>query len=409
MIRFTHATAVVAGAILCGCAASKQADKKPGEAKSDEAMHMPADSMSGKLPPSLTMTAAQIEHGGVKWGAAASSLVSQVAAIPGEIVPNEDRTARFGAPAGGRILSVAVRPGDVVKAGQALVTMQSPEAGAAQSDVAKAIAEESSRRAEVQYASSARARAARLLALKAIPRQEYARFVSDDERARAALAQAQAEVARARATAEQLSASANANGEIVLRATAPGVVLERSALPGAVVSAGTPLVVVTDPARLWLAIDAPEATSGLFHRGATLHFVVPAFPTDTFSARIDAVGAGLEPETRTLSVRADVERDPRIKPRMLATVLVAGAQSTARPLLPEDAVQLLQGKPYVFIARTAEKGGAQFERRSVVPGPRANGKVFIESGLTPGEVVVIAGAFAVKAEFEKSTMSDMEM
>ena len=65
MIRLTHATAVVAGAILCGCAASKQADKKPGEAKSDEAMHMPADSMSGKLPPSLTMTAAQIEHGGV--------------------------------------------------------------------------------------------------------------------------------------------------------------------------------------------------------------------------------------------------------------------------------------------------------------------------------------------------------
>ncbi len=404
---------LLALAAMSACAKSDSADAKSDSAKAEMPGMTDSSAKPGSegLASSVTFSAAQIQHGGVKWGPVTMATASGSAVVPGEVSPNEDRTARLGAPARGRILAVPVRPGDRVSSGQTLVTMQSPEAGMAQSDVSKAEAELSSRRAEAQYAASARARAERLLALKAIPRQDYERAVTDDERARAALTQAEAEVRRARATAGHLSAGTSASGEVVLRAPFAGVVLARMAVPGTVVEAGAPLVVVTDPSSLWLAINAPEHFASLFRQGGRLRFTVPAYPADTFSARVDAVGAGLEPESRTLSVRALIVGNSgnRLKPQMLANVLVEGVGSTMAAFLPDDAVQLLQGKPHVFLARPDGTGGATFERREVVLGSRAGGRVAVVSGLAAGDVVVLAGAFAVKAEFQKGAMPKMEM
>ena len=309
------------------------------------------------------------------------------------------------------MLAVRAQPGERVTRGQALIVLQSAEAGMAQSDVAKAMAEVTSRRAGAQYAASARARAERLLALKAIPRQDYERAIADDEQAQAALAQATAELQRARSSAQQMGASdASASGEIILQSPLAGVVLERTAQPGVVVEAGAPLVVVTDASNLWLQVRSAEAQAGLFRRGRSLSFRVPAYPTERFTARIDAVGAGLDPATRTLGVRATVPNaNGRLKPSMLATVEVEGGTRVAAMLLPDDAVQLIDGKPTVFIAHPDAKGGARMERRVVELGSRSGGQVAVTSGLTPGEVVVVAGAFAVKAQFQKGSMPDMEM
>jgi membrane fusion protein, heavy metal efflux system len=231
------------------------------------------------------------------------------ATVPGQVVPNEDRTARLGAPAGGRVVVVRVSPGDRVRRGDVLVTLQSPEAGAAQSDLSKATAAVASARAQATYARSARERADRLLALKAIPRQDAERAVADDELARATLAQAEAELRRARNAAGQLGAGASATGEIALRSPLAGVVLARTAVPGAVVEAGAPLVVVTDPASLWVTISAPEALAGLFRRGSQLRFTVPAYPADTFAARAGGLHArehlGLEAAVRVGHEPAD--------------------------------------------------------------------------------------------------------
>jgi cobalt-zinc-cadmium efflux system membrane fusion protein len=387
---------------VVGCS---QGDRRESEHAGSAAA--PAGGMNSGV---ITLTAAQVQHGGVTWGVPTMGTAAGVAVVPGQLSPNEDRTARLGAPASGRILAVPVRPGDRVAAGQLLVRMQSPEAGAAQSDASKAEAELAARRADAEYASAARARAERLLALKAIPRQDYDRAIADDERAKAALAQADAELRRARATAAQLSTSISANGEITLRAPAAGVVLARPAVPGAVVDAGAPLVVVSDLANLWLVIDAPEQMAALFHRGGALRFTVPAYPADTFSARVDAVGAELEPSTRTLSVRAIVANaSGRLKAQMLANVLVQGAAGAPAAFVPEDAVQLLDGKPCVFLARPDGKGGARFERRDVVLGSRSGGRVAVLRGLAATDVVVTRGAFAVKAEFQKRAMPKMEM
>ena len=362
------------------------------------------------IPQSITFSAAQILHGGVRWAPVTAGSSAGSATMPGEVTVNEDRTARLGAPGRGRVLSVRAQPGEVVGRGQILVVLQSAEAGMAQADVAKASAEVTSRRAGAQYAASARARAERLLALKAIPRQDYERAIADDEQARAALSQAMAELQRARSTAEQLGAAgASSSGEIVLRSPLAGVVLERTAQPGVVVEAGAPLAVVTDPSSLWLQVKAAEAQAGLFQRGGQLMFRVPAYPAERFTARIDAVGAGLDPATRTLGVRAVVPNaGGRLKPSMLATVEVQGGARVVAIVLPDGAVQVIEGKPTVFIAHPDAKGGARFERRAVQLGARSAGQVAITGGLSPGDVVVVSGAFAVKAQLQKGS-TPMEM
>ena len=365
---------------------------------------------SGTSRLSISLTAAQVRHGHVRWAPVESGAAGASSSVPGQVVANEDRTARLGAPAAGRVVAVRVSPGDRVKSGQVLVTLQSPEAGTAQADLAKAEAEVASRRAQVKYAESARERAERLLALKAIPRQDYERAVADDELARSALAQSEAEIRRARSTAASLGASSSAGGQITMRSPFAGVVLARTAVPGTVVDAGAPLVIVTDPSKLWLSISAPEAMAGLFQNGGGLRFVVPAYPTDTFTARVQAVGAGLDPETRTLPVRGSIDNSSgRLKPEMLATVTAEGSPAGRAAMIPADAVQMVEGQPTVFLAEPDGKGGAHFTGRQVQLGPRMGNLVAVTKGLTAGDLAVVEGAFAVKAQMEKGDMPEMEM
>jgi len=393
----------------CSGSASKTEEQTPAKKDTAGASAMADMPGMGKTPDTVTLTAAQIEHGKVSWEPVTMGSASQAASVPGELTTDEDRTVRLGAPAQGRVLSVNVNPGDRVHRGDPLVVLQSTDAGAAQSDVAKAAASLSSRRAQAAYARAARDRAERLLALKAIPRQDYDRAIADDQLAQSEVQQSEAELRRARTLASQLGADTSSNGSIVLRSPQDGVILSRSAVPGAVVAPGTPLIVVTDASRLWLVVNAPEQFAGLFRTGAPLRFAVPAYP-DSFSARITALGAGLDPETRTLQVRGSVDaRGGLLKPGMLATVAVSGGRSTPAASLPDDAVQLIQGKPNVFIAAPDGKGGVRFTRREVEVGSRRDGRVTVLRGVAAGDVVVTAGAFAVKAQFQKAAMPKMEM
>ena len=77
-------------------------------------------------------------------------------------------------------------------------------------------------------------------------------------------------------------------------------------------------------------------------------------------------------------------------------------------LLPNhafEAVQLLDNRPVVFVARPDGKGGATFERRDVDTSASTGGQAQVVGGISPGEVVVVAGAFAVKSEFARAKMA----
>ena len=378
-----------------GGSASRAADSATGEkssAKTDSA--------------SISFSAAQVTHGGVRWERAESRDVIGSIELPGHLVPNEDRTARLGAPAQGRVIAVHVRLGEHVMTGQRLITLQSEAASSATADFEKARSELASRRAAATYAKLARERADRLLAIKAGSRQEAERAAADDELARGNVSQAETEVDRARARMTQLGAT-SVSGTMVVRSPMAGIVLSRDASPGAVTDAGTSLVTVSDLRTLWLEIAASERATAALRIGSRVRFAVPAFPSDTFDARVQSVGGALDTSTRLVPVRARVDNAAgRLRAAMYATTWVEGGERRQAVIVPDSAVQLLDNRAVVFVARPDGTGGARFERRDVLVGVTSAGHTQILSGLRSEDMVVVAGAFAIKSEFARSKMAE---
>ncbi len=355
----------------------------------------------------LAFTAAQIEHGGVEWRAAVSSAVATTLELPGELVPDDDHTARLGAPVGGRVMSVQVRLGDRVSEGQPLVTLQSPDASAARADHEKALADLAANTATATFTSAERQRHERLLVIKAGSRQELEQAASADAGAQAAVRHAESEVARTLATMRQLGVSIDAaSGTMVLRSPISGVVLRREAEPGTVAMAGAPLVTVSDPRTLWLEVAASDRAVSDVRVGARVRFTVPALVRDTFEARVQSVGSALDETTRTVPVRVVVANATgKLRVGMFATVWIDGTGTRDAVLVPSAAVQQLDNQPVVFIATPDGKGGASFEHRPVRTGSIVGSQIQLLDGVRAGDQIVFAGAFAVKSEFARAKMA----
>ena len=353
----------------------------------------------------VTMSAAEVQHGAIRWTAANTREAAGMIEAPGQLVPNEDRTARLGAPLQSRVIAVHVQAGARVGRGQALVTLQSPEASAVRAEYAKAMADLTARRAGAAYARSALQRADRLFAAKAAPRQDLERAQADEALAQSELARAEAEVSRTRTTLRTLGIGA-ADGAIVLRSPLAGVVLSREAAPGAVVAPGTPLVTVSDASSLWLEISLPAAAASGLANGSRVRFGVAAFPADTFEARVVSIGGALDPQSRALPVRAAVTSTRnRLRAAMFATVWLESGARTLSVAVPARSVMLLDGRSVVFVAAPGAAGSVRLERRDVVLGGEQGGMMSVHSGVKPGELVVTDGAFAVKATFSRAKMA----
>lgn len=356
----------------------------------------------------VTLSAAELKNGVVRWESVSERAIAGSVELPGRITTNEDHSRRLGALTEGRVLTVHVSPGEHVAVGDRLVTMQSQQAAMVLSDKSKSDAEVNSRKAAAAYSRSARDRAERLLALKAIPRQDVERAIADDELAQAALAQAQAELARAKSVIAQLGVEGVA-GQIVLRAPIAGVVTSRDVMPGAVVMAGMPLITIADPTRLWLSVSVPESDAATMRVGMRLRFVVGAAARDTFDARIQSVSGTFDSLTRALPVRA-VVADARgvLRPEMFAKVWLVQANQRAITV-PDSAVQRVGNALVVFVARPNANGGATFTSRPVDIGVTQHSRTAIVRGLAVGDLIVVTGAFAVKSQLLRSSMPKMEM
>ncbi len=361
-----------------------------------------SDATPAATPAELTLSAEQVGHGGVKWAPAALSTATEAVELPGELKVDDDHTARISASGRGRLLAIRANVGDRVERGQVLATLQSEDASAARANHAKATADLGHQQAALEYARTARERAERLLALKAVSAQDVERARTDEKAAAAALAQSQAEAERASTALDLLDVDPT-TGQILLKSTLSGVVLSRDATAGAVVEAGATILVVTNPDSLWLQVAVPEQIAGTIRPGARIRFTVPAFPTETFDARVHSLATAVDPTTRSVPVRAVIaNRQRRLRPEMLATVRIDTGVPQTGVALPDDAIQLLDERPVVFIVEPDGRGGARFTRRDVQAASKAEGRRQIVRGVKEGELVVTEGAFTVKAQFGRS-------
>lgn len=319
---------------------------------------------------------------------------------PGTVGLDERRTARLGALVEGVVSRIDVQPGDRVRAGQALARLHSHAVHDAWAAYFKALAARRSAERAVAFAETAEQRALRLFEDKAFSRQEAERAAADRVHAEQVLAAARAEVVRSEEELQHYGMTPREDAPPAaseyIRVAAPfdGVVIERLASEGAAVVPGTPLMVVSDLATVWVEAEIDERHVARLARGHAAEISVAAYPDERFSGRIDAIGDVINPATRRVAVRVTVPNaDGRLKPQMFATVRLGAARPHRALVVPSAAVQQVDGAAIVFVA--AEEG--RYLRREVSLGGEVDGQVEITSGLREGERIVTAGAFLMKS------------
>lgn len=305
----------------------------------------------------------------------------------GELRVNEERYAEIGSALEARVVKVLAAPGDRVRAEQPLVELESVEVGRARAALSSAQARSTLARTTLE-------RKRTLVAEQiAAPREV--------ESAQAELAQAEAERRAAEDALLALGAERGRGARYVLRSPIAGTVLERSVLPGRRVDHTRALFVIADVDSLWLVVHAFERDALRVRVGADAQVTFAALPGHGLRGSVARVGTQVDPVSRTIDVRIELPNvDGQLRPGMAATARIAIGGSDARVVtVPTHAVQRVSDGWAVFLP-TDESGA--FEVRPVGRGRDLQGEVELVSGLQAGEIVVVDGAFLLKAQVERA-------
>jgi len=312
----------------------------------------------------------------------------------GELTFSENAYAEVASPIAARVGTVFVTTGQTVKQGDALAELRSPELGKARAALQAAQARATAARQAAERKSALAAE--RIVAQKDVQAAEAEAAAADAE-----VASARAELVSLGASEDELRGGRGAPG-FVLRSPLSGTVIEREARMGQMADPTQPLFRIGDLSSLWLIVHAFERDAVRIQRGAQARVTFAAFPGQEIAAKVGHVGQRVDAASRTIPVRLELQnREGLLRPGMSATAFVplgtAGAPITT---VPAAALQRLEGGWVAFLP-TNTRG--VFERREVGRGRTLGGEVEVLSGLKAGELVVVEGAFLLKAEAEKSS------
>lgn len=307
--------------------------------------------------------------------------------VLGELRVNEEAYAEVGSPIPARVSKVMAAPGDTVTAGQPLVELESADVGRARAAVNTA-------RARLDLARQTVERRRGLAADQIVPQREL-------QASEAELAQAEAEHRAAQEALTAFGAARGGGAKFILTSPVAGTVIDRTALRGRLSDSEHPLFIVGDLRRLWLIVHAFERDALRMRTSTTARVTFPALPGQSFSGTITRIGSRVDPTSRTIDVRIEVDNPSGVlRPGMSASASVPiGDSNETVVAVPMEAIQRHPQGWCVFIPGEEE---GHFEMRTVGRGRDLGGEVEIISGLRAGERVVVEGAFLLKAEADKA-------
>jgi membrane fusion protein (multidrug efflux system) len=235
------------------------------------------------------------------------------------------------------------------------------------------------------------ARNANLIAQKAVSQQDYDSAVAQDH-ANAALVEAQKALVR----------NAELNLEYTtLRAPRDGFMSSSQVKPGALITAQQTLLTTlysSDP--MWVNFTISEykfleLQKRLKHAPDQRPDQAPPFRltladgTDyPLPGRLDFVDAAIDQKSGTWQARISVPNPERLlRPGLFVRVIVPAFESPNAIRIPQAAVQELQDLKSVYVVASDNKA----ESRQIVSNTRVGNEWVVDSGLRPGDRVVVEG------------------
>jgi cobalt-zinc-cadmium efflux system membrane fusion protein len=280
--------------------------------------------------------------------------------------------------------------GDWVKVGQPLVTLQSEEVGEAKSAFYKA-------KADFELARSNYDREKKLFDRGVGAQKNSLATGAEFKVAEANLNAAEKKLHVLGFSEEQVKGIAEThqiNPVITLFAPISGKIVQNNAVLGAMVDQSSEIMTILDPRLLWVDAEIYEKDIAKIRIGQSVEVSVPAYPGETFNGTICYVSDILKEDTRTITVRTEVEnREYKLKPGMFATIKIYLNHLSDALVVPETAVLDDKDEKIVFIKREGK-----FFPQAVETGVKEKGFIEILSGLSEGDDIVTKGSYQLKSK-----------
>lgn len=264
-------------------------------------------------------------------------------------------------------------------------------------------------------------------------------------------------------TADQIAAieeRGTAQDRVTIRAPVGGIVVDKKIREGEYVATGQELLTIADLSKVWVLVEAYERHLPYLHYAQEVTIETSAYPGVERIGTVAFIDPELDPRSRTVDVRLNVDNPGRrLKPgmfvRAVAHARLAADGEVVQPSLagmwispmhpeiikdapgecdicgmdlvpaeefgyrtegesapplvvPETAVLWTGARGIVYVERT-DVDRPTFEGRVVTLGPRAGAYRLIRDGLREGERVVVKGNFkidsALQIQAKKSMMN----
>ena len=177
-----------------------------------------------------------------------------------------------------------------------------------------------------------------------------------------------------------------------------GRITEADTQLGAYVLAGAELFHVANPNRIQIEASVPSVDAERIRPGDPAIIELPG--GGTVDAVVRSATPSLDPESRAATLVLNPSGTPAGLTQGQAVrvrIVPRGTPTNGRIVLPEEAVQSVEGRDVVF---AQVEGG--FQAVPVTVGSRSSGRVEILEGLKPGLTIVTEGAFVLKSQLGAS-------
>ena len=239
------------------------------------------------------------------------------------------------------------------------------------------------------------ARLRELYKTRAVSQKEMEQVASDQQTAEGALRAARDSVrlfGKTDAEIDRIIAERKADPILVVPSPITGRITARNAAPGLFVQPGNPPAPysVADISTMWMLANVAENDSPAFRVGQEVTVKVNAFPDRTFDGRISTIGSMVDPTTRRVLVRSEVQ-NPRdeLRSGMFATFVIRTGAPVRSVAVPLNGV-VREGDGTMTVWVTADR--RRFTKRTVQVGLQRDGYRQILDGVQPGELVATEGA-----------------
>ncbi len=284
-------------------------------------------------------------------------------------------SARIAAEVAGRVTETPHEEGSRVAAGTIVMRID-PERHALERDAARAGLAQAEASLQEQERTLARMRELHTGKVASQERLDQAETATK-------LARAKVEGARA-----QLSMAERARGDANVAAPFAGLIGRRLVSRGEFVQPGQALfeLVALDPIEVEFRLTEKDVAR--VRPGIPVDVRVAPYPDESFRATVTVVAPTVDPQSRTLRVRAELPNgDGRLRPGLFARADLGVSHRTGVAMIPEEAV--LQRADGAVVFRL--DGSDRVERLVIETGAHDKGTVEVVRGLAPGDRVVTRG------------------